>query len=138
MAASEKIENRWIPLENCKSGEVLISATFKKSVKKVNGTITKIPVDEDSFTEEKVENIKTESSQESSSTRTSVVHNSINFAVKSEKDMVNYEKGDDMSTSIDFVDPVYVDNEYIILAGSNYNWFMVRLSKFKLSLLYFV
>merc|ERR1719347_425983 len=87
--------------------------------------MTKIPVVEDSFTEEKVENIKTESSQESASTRPSVVHNSINFAVKSEKDMVNYEKGDDMSTSIDFVDPIYVDNEYIILAGSNYNWFMI-------------
>jgi len=116
------LESQWIPLENCKSGEILLSVTFKESTKKVHNNFNESTV-VDSFEEKQVEHIKTETSAED--TKTFITQNFVGSEMSPELDHGRYGNDDNKNSQIDFLDPLYVDNEYLVVAGFSYNWFMV-------------
>jgi len=107
-----KIDNLWNPLENCKSGQLLISAIFTPSpvVEEIEDDINEnvVDIEKQVITEHFEENVShTESMAEPSSVANAITH----------ENQHNY--------SIEFVDPLYVDDQFIVVEKKANNWFMI-------------
>eukprot|EP00092_Neocalanus_flemingeri_P009175 GFUD01009876.1.p1 GENE.GFUD01009876.1~~GFUD01009876.1.p1 ORF type:complete len:669 (+),score=172.37 GFUD01009876.1:51-2057(+) len=104
----QKLDKLWTRLENCKSGEILISADFTPAPamednEQINNTTTNIEMEviDEQFEENKVQNIS-----------------------MAEKNLVNNRNGNHHH-AVEFIDPVYCDDEYVIVEKNDNNWFMV-------------
>ena len=108
----EKLENLWTRLENCKSGELIISAKF-----------TPMPVDETKEAEISTISIKKEviaENFEESKVQTKSMEEQ-NLALKKQSHFVTEKH----HQTIKFVDPIYCDDEFVIVEKDDNNWFMV-------------
>jgi len=109
----QKIDNQWSQLENCKSGQLLISATFTPSpvveedeVDDSNNTV--VEVKKEVITEEFVEQVD---QKESMQEPTAVIKKT------SIENHYNY--------SIEYLDPLYLDEQYVVVEKKANNWFLV-------------
>ena len=110
----QKLDNFWTRLENCKSGELSISANF-----------TKAPFVEEDQDESNhsVVNIKKESIIETIDVKQvqkmSVTKSTTVVKKQSQFELGNYQQ------KIEFIDPIYRDNEFVVVEKNTNNWFMV-------------
>merc|ERR1719369_158074 len=88
----EKLDNMWLPLNNCKSGEILISAVFIKAL------VTEGPQHE-------IKEVKNEET------------------VVAKKQ--SHTGSQNIQQRIELVDPLYQDDEFIVVEKKNNKWFMV-------------
>jgi len=109
----KKIDNQWTPLENCKSGQLLISAIFTPSPVVEEGEVdeidnTVVEVKKEVLTEKFVEKVNQQVSMEES-----------NSGVKkiSLENHTNY--------SIEYLQPLYFDEQYVVVEKKANNWFLV-------------
>ena len=104
-------ENLWTKLENCKSGEVLISAKFTPSpVVDVNEE----DISNSTVTMEKEVIIKELETQKEQMTSLDKPNQQCHLELKN-------GHGQD----IEFVDPIYCDDEYVVVVKNAKNWFLV-------------
>ena len=110
----QKLDNFWTRLENCKSGELLISSKFTKAPiveeDQYESNISVVNTKKDSVTE----TIDVKQVQKMSVTQsTTVVKKQSHFQLE------NYHQ------EIEFVDPIYRDDEFVVVEKNTNNWFMV-------------
>jgi len=109
-----KMDNLWMELENCKSGQLLLSAKFTPSppVEEDETVVdTEIAVKQEVIEEQIQEKtIRKESVQQSSAVVKKVSRTKIETS---------------FSAPIEVVDPIYQDDEYVVVEKGANNWFMV-------------
>jgi len=104
----QKLKNLWTRLENCKSGELLISAQFIRAPEVNDSTITNIKK------ESIVEKVDVKHVQKVSVSQvTKVVKKTSQLKVES------------FGQEVEVVDPIYLDDEFVIVEKKSRNWFMV-------------
>merc|ERR1739838_312721 len=110
----QKLDNLWTRLENCKSGELLISASF---------TMAPVVVENEQKTHVSVVNIKKESVTETMDLKKiqkmSITESSDVVKMESNLKLESFEK------EIEFVHPIYLDDEFVVVEKGVKNWFMV-------------
>jgi len=109
----KKIDNQWSPLENCKSGQLLISATFTPSLvveeDEVDNTVdTVVEIKKEIVTEQFVEKVDQKESMEepNSGVKKISIENHYNY-------------------SIEYLEPLYFDEQYVVVEKKANNWFLV-------------
>jgi len=107
----QKLENLWVRLENCKSGELLISAKFTPApevaeVAVVEANTINQEIISEQFEENNVQKISVEQK---------------NLVVKKQ----SHVQINNNHHSIEFVNPIYCDDEFVIVEKNADNWFMV-------------
>ena len=111
----QNLESQWNQLENCKSGQLMISAKFTPSpaVVEIEADInnTVMSVKKEIITEHLEGNKAVKDSMEEPSS-----------AVKK----ISHQKLENgQNQSIEFVDPIYSDDQFVVVEKKENNWFMV-------------
>jgi len=109
----KKIDNQWTPLENCKSGQLLISAIFTPSLAVEENEVdetdnTVVEFTKEVITEKLVEKVNQQESMEEPSSGVKKISLANHY---------NY--------SIEYLQPIYFDEQYIVVEKKANNWFLV-------------
>eukprot|EP00090_Calanus_glacialis_P045161 TRINITY_DN8222_c0_g1_i1.p1 TRINITY_DN8222_c0_g1~~TRINITY_DN8222_c0_g1_i1.p1 ORF type:complete len:693 (+),score=210.25 TRINITY_DN8222_c0_g1_i1:41-2119(+) len=111
----QKFENQWSQLENCKSGQLLISAKFNPSP-----VVEEIETDFNHTVMSVKREVITEKFEEKMANMESMEEPSVVLKKVSQQRLENKS-----NQSIEFVDPIYSDDQFVVVEKKTNNWFMV-------------